>query len=153
MVCLSGCGDSSEDATGNTPSGSVSKAPGSGPEVTVSDGDDSITTGATLPVKFPRGIIRFPLGFVVGQAQEKDVGGVRSWIVLGTVTEPRSPVRAELVAFHGEPDSESGDASFPNDDPVVLSWDDREGYTLRVTLTTNNDGDTVASYVVVESTS
>ena len=142
-VALSGCGGDSPTVT--TPDDASTPESVAGGEVTITDGDDSYVSGGSLPDGFPEDSVRFPLGFVIGQAQQRDVDGQTAWIVLGTVSNPISPVHADLITAYGEPDSTSGDASYPNDAPVVMTWEDHEGLALTFTLVTNADGDTAVT--------
>ncbi|EFQ84578.1 hypothetical protein HMPREF0063_10430 [Aeromicrobium marinum DSM 15272] len=142
LASLTACGG---ETAGGTSTTTVDQP---GPGVTVSAGDDSVTSGGTLPEDFPEDAVSFPLGFDVTMAQERNVGGSTAWLVLGLVRDPISPVRESLATLYGEPDTETGDASFPDGVPVVMTWNDHEGYELTFTLTSNDDGDTAVTALV-----
>lgn len=136
--------------------GSFRASDGDGNRIDVDTGDGNVTiegpdgetytSGAEIPESFPDDTISFPLGFTVGQAQQRTVDGVDTWVVIGVVANRVSPVAEELKTAYGPPDNEYEQGSGGTDDhSILLEWADYEGYAMTWNLNRNADGDTVVS--------
>lgn len=166
-VALSGvlvvaCGDDDDDSSADdeptsetTTAGTESDGQvqdGDGPtvdvdpgEVTVEQGDDSITSSAEFPDDFPDFKIRFPTDFSLFLVQERNVGGAVGWTVIGSVPKEPDLVEFELLGSYGDPDEHVTD-----DDAIRLRFDGANGLDLVFTLTADADGNTALTLSVTE---
>lgn len=156
---LAGCGDDDDSSSPSVSdvvaeSGSEGSDPGEGDgdvdvdlgagEITIEDGEDSVTAGGALPDDFPDAVV-LPDGYQILQAQERDYGGLRGWIVIGLVDDTTAAVRTDLLDKYGEPDED-----LEQDGVVTLRWLDVGGDQAQFTLTPNADGDAGVSINVQE---
>ena len=112
-------------------------------ELTIEQGDDSVTMGASLPDDFPDSVY-LPADFSILQVQERNIAASLGWIVLGSVSDAPDVVEAELLDHYGDPD-ERTDAG-----AIVMRYEDDGGYEIKFTLQENADGDTTTTVSVVE---